>query len=287
MNNEIRNIYSDTPSFSVTHYQSDSLQGMSIFPQEISIVLCTKGRSTIMLNNSRHTLRSGINIVIRRSHHLYFEQFSDDVQLTVVSYTFEFFSLIHHILEKSVLETLYRHNAPELCKASTLKASNITLHKIISLCKNPNHTNRNRYLVSLTVGFLLERYEAIANSSPAVVTGRDNDVSHYVNRFRDLCDRLHTKERNIKVYAAELGISSRHLFEVVKKGTGLSPKQILINYLVATAKRLLLTTTLSAQQIAFMLNFGDQSNFTQFFKQNVGENPSEFRKIYFKINSPN
>ena len=90
------------------------------------------------------------------------------------------------------------------------------------------------------------------------------------------------RERNIKVYAEQMHISTRHLYDLVVKATGKSPKQILIDQTIVTSKRLLVDKMLMIKEIAYMLNFETQSNFSQYFKNNTGETPSQFREKYKK-----
>jgi AraC-like DNA-binding protein len=50
------------------------------------------------------------------------------------------------------------------------------------------------------------------------------------------------------------------------------------NRIILEAKRLLVNTQSTISQIAFELNFEDNSYFTKFFKSNAGVSPIDFRK---------
>lgn len=285
MKRVIENIYNKNPEFKVISYNNHDVNGLNIFTEEAAVIQCTAGKAEIILNSQHYTLNKGTNFMIRRSHHLQFLKANDSFSVRVFDFSFSFFSLVYHILDKKIFDTLYLYNSPNICSSKELSMSNITLNKINSLFTDTTHTNRMRYLVSLTVSYMIERYDAHIRCSNTEETERDNEVSYYVSEFRLLCDKMHTKERDIKVYAKRIGISPRHLYEVVKKATTLSPKQIVTNYVIATAKRLLLTSTLTTQEIALKLNYEEQANFSQFFKRYVGVTPTEFRKTYYKINS--
>ncbi|MEG2179117.1 MAG: helix-turn-helix domain-containing protein, partial [Bacteroidales bacterium] len=104
---------------------------------------------------------------------------------------------------------------------------------------------------------------------------------HYIiDSFFALCAVNHSQYRNIEYYAGKLNISSRYLYKITKELVQSTPKQIIDYYVSGSAKKWLLTTILTNQQIADKLNFPDQATFGQFFKRNVGMSPSEFRNKY-------
>ena len=54
--------------------------------------------------------------------------------------------------------------------------------------------------------------------------------------------------------------------------------EIIADFVILSAKRMLKTTTMSIQEISDELNFANQSFFGKFFKQNTGLSPSSYRK---------
>ncbi len=95
-----------------------------------------------------------------------------------------------------------------------------------------------------------------------------------------MCHDEAMEHGNVEYYAARLNITSRYLFKICKENSGLTPKQSIDFVIAGEAKKLLLTSMLSFQEISDRLNFPDQNAFTQFFKRTVGVTPSEFRKEY-------
>ncbi len=254
---------------------------MFIFNSRVAIVCCKKGRGKIVLNNKRYTFRSGANFVILNIHHPYFESCSDDMQVVVIDYASHFFNIITNILEKSLLQVVFTHNAPDLCSTESLRPSRLSAAKIRDLYYNTSYHFRHRYLVSLTLCYFTERYEAIANCCNVELIELSEGDNHHFTRFRELCEQDHMRERNIKIYAEKIGVSTRHLYDVVKSAVGLTPKQVLTEQVIYTAKKMLLTTNKSVQEIAYEMHFCDQSNFAQYFKKYCGETPVQFRQLYF------
>lgn len=79
--------------------------------------------------------------------------------------------------------------------------------------------------------------------------------------------------------ASELSMSTNYLSELLRNLTGMSAQQHIHAYLIDKAKSLLLTTQLSANEIAYMLGFEYPSYFNRLFKNKTGQTPVEFRNM--------
>jgi len=84
---------------------------------------------------------------------------------------------------------------------------------------------------------------------------------------------LHTQQR----LAAELGVSSSILNAAFKRRLGISIAVYVRSERLRIAKRLLLQTSMSIQDIARELGFSGPANFSTSFRQHVGVSPTEFR----------
>ncbi len=78
--------------------------------------------------------------------------------------------------------------------------------------------------------------------------------------------------------AQEVGMSQYHFARLFKQSTGLSPYQYVIHCRVERAKMLLLQSKLKISEIASLVGFADQSQFTRHFKRLLGVTPTEIRK---------
>lgn len=135
--------------------------------------------------------------------------------------------------------------------------------------------------VNYTINYIYEMYNLTYKLISTQVNSTPKDTKSYIfDSFRELCNDFHTKHRDINFYADKLNISSRYLHKISKETVRSTPKEIIDFYVSGTAKRLLLSSDLTTQQITYKLNFPDQATFGQFFKRNVGMSPSEFRNKY-------
>ena len=97
-------------------------------------------------------------------------------------------------------------------------------------------------------------------------------------RFMMLAESSCHEHHDIGWYASELCLSPKYLANVVKTVTGMTAGQCISENLASQAKSLLLTTTLTIQQISDRLGFQNQSHFGTFFRRHTGLNPKAFRQ---------
>lgn len=116
--------------------------------------------------------------------------------------------------------------------------------------------------------------------------GRSTNESQEANRYNHTLLRnflqlieLNYKELKLpKEYAAMLYITPNHLNALCKELLGISAGEIIRNRIILESKRLLVIKGYSIAEIAYELNFNDNSYFTKFFKKIEGITPEEFRK---------
>lgn len=103
-----------------------------------------------------------------------------------------------------------------------------------------------------------------------------------LKNFQKLIEKHCTTLRLPKEYAELLHITPNHLNSLCKEVLGISAGEVIRNRIVLEAKRLLVNLQLSISEIAYTLNFEDNSYFTKFFKKQAGLTPEEFRKEALK-----
>ena len=98
------------------------------------------------------------------------------------------------------------------------------------------------------------------------------------NEFISIVAEFYQKEHSVAFYADKLNITTRYLSQVTDKTVGISPKQVISNYLINEAKLLLDNSRLTIQEISNRLGFSSQTIFCKFFKGQEGETPTEYRR---------
>jgi AraC family transcriptional activator of pobA len=113
-------------------------------------------------------------------------------------------------------------------------------------------------------------------------TGKLTYNQTLLKNYNKLIEQHYTNIKLPKDYAELLYITPNHLNAVCKDLVGLSAGELIRNRTLLEAKRLLTNPQLSISDIAFKLNFSDNSYFTKFFKKMENITPEEFRKQILK-----
>lgn len=80
--------------------------------------------------------------------------------------------------------------------------------------------------------------------------------------------------------AEKLGVHQTHIWKILKMEKGLSFTEYTEKYKIEEAKKLLLQTNMTVQEIATALNYSNAQNFIRFFSKVTGVTPGKFRKLY-------
>lgn len=110
-------------------------------------------------------------------------------------------------------------------------------------------------------------------------TAKSSELDRF-RRFRLLLDQSFAKWHTLAQYADAIGCTSRTLTRVTLNVAGISAKAFVTNRISLEAKRLLAHTGMPVASISDELGFDDSSNFTKFFRREVGCTPIEFRSGY-------
>lgn len=100
----------------------------------------------------------------------------------------------------------------------------------------------------------------------------------YLSAFSQLVERHFREHLGIDEYARRLGISPAHLNSVARRLSGQTALGIVHQRLLLEAKRDLVYTAMTVNEIADRLGFSEPAYFTRFFKRLSGVSPSVFRK---------
>lgn len=148
----------------------------------------------------------------------------------------------------------------------------------------PVHTRLTRHCASsLCVALMYHSMEMFmrqleaSGESPESAHGQKTRSAH-VRSFLRLVHANFTRERSVGFYASELCVSPKYLSALVKESTGRTAARWIEDYVIMEAKNLLRFSGKNVQQVAYALNFANQSAFGKYFKHLTGMSPSEFQK---------
>lgn len=97
-------------------------------------------------------------------------------------------------------------------------------------------------------------------------------------RFQLLVQRRFSKWHRVTEYAKQLGCTERSLTRAATAAAGMNAKAFIASRINLEAKRLLVHTDFPVALIAEKLGFEEATNFSKFFKRDMGCTPVEFRR---------
>ena len=115
-----------------------------------------------------------------------------------------------------------------------------------------------------------------ANSLEAT-PARHEDLRLF-NRFNELIEQHYLEHWTLPAYAVALGVTEARLNDVCRRIADLPSKRLVFERLMQEARRLLLYTGGSANEICYQLGFKDPAYFSRFFQRHAQMTPGEYRQ---------
>jgi AraC family transcriptional activator of pobA len=127
-------------------------------------------------------------------------------------------------------------------------------------------------LINLIVVWISRQMIQRSAAGQQVERGRD-----YLNRFNGLVEAHFRQHWSVEQLAHQVGISVAHLNNVCRDLAGQSALQVVHQRLLLEAKRSLIYTTMTINQVSDSLGFADPAYFSRFFRRLAGVSPKAFR----------
>ncbi len=173
-------------------------------------------------------------------------------------------------LYKVIVESPVRRLVPEIKPAFDTYVALLE-----ALIKSPMHIYKLEAAKHLT----LSMFYGISHSLHDMKEAKPmNRKSVLFKQFEKELKQHYRKEREVAFYADRLCVTPKHLSAVVRAQTGKSALQCINEYVANECQAMLLSTSLTLQQISDKLNFPSQAVFSKFFKRLTGLSPRDYRK---------
>jgi len=110
--------------------------------------------------------------------------------------------------------------------------------------------------------------------------GISTEKEQRLQDIRKYMDCYYNEPIQVKTIAREFSIHPNYLTSLFKSAFGISPKQYIINKRISAAYNFLETSNHSIRDIAYMVGYENQLEFSQIFKKAVGKSPTAYRNEY-------
>ena len=119
--------------------------------------------------------------------------------------------------------------------------------------------------------------ESMASSNDDISSMHDKEL---FNAFLQLLAREEQKRQRVAYYADKLNITPKYLSTICKKVSGKNPMRWIAESVMQDCYSLLKDTDLSVKEISNRLGFPNASFFGQYFREQTGRTPVEYRTDY-------
>ena len=116
----------------------------------------------------------------------------------------------------------------------------------------------------------------VLHSRQADSETKSRSEEYFKSFIRCLYENYRT-ERSVSFYAAQLHITPKYLTTIIKSVSGRSATEWIDEYVILEAKNLLRYSSMSIQEVAYTLNFPNQSFFGKYFKHHTGMSPTQYK----------
>ena len=266
--------------FALYHLQeSVSLEKSYKMSDTFAIIVVYEGDFTIKIDGRPHSLSRGAIACVPPGKTLNLYLNNSGIDGYMMSFSSLFFELLQIPIGVSKDKLMINSESDPI--ENTLNR----IDQIFSLIKdglsNSDDLFRKEKLLNLVAVFYIEILNAYAQSNPIAKKLCKSDGLNRKNKickdFFVLVKQHSREERQLKFYADKLCVSPKHLSLLIKKATGLPANKWITDAVIYDAKRLLQDSGNSVKEIAYLLNFSNQSFFGKYFKREVGISPSDYQ----------
>jgi len=133
--------------------------------------------------------------------------------------------------------------------------------------------------------YIFHQIEGLLKALLAVVLeasqAGNNKAEITSNLYQSFISLLATEQpikNKVHYYAEQLNTSPQNLNTACRKAIDQPAEEVLAEFIIGEAKRLLIYTDKTVAEIAFSLDFHDPSHFVKYFKRKSGQTPLNFRR---------
>lgn len=262
--------------FSVRTYHFLSAHDQWYRVEGILCAYCRNGKLGMNINSRKYVLKSYSLAVCFSGKLIRFEESSRDMEIVLMIFPDELLADIRIPCPTYLILSFLQNPCLTLNEKQITGIEN-TVRSIEKIYNDNNNCFRLQIARLYIENYFLEICDKIKYVYPSVPSRSASYGEDLCVRFLQSVSKNYMHQRAPDFYAAELQISGRLLYRVVKAVTGTTPRNIINSYVIEETKTLLKHTRQSLHEISIKLSFGNGTTFSRFFKRETGMPPYTYR----------
>ena len=266
-------------------YRSDIVELLNSHQWKVEgscFIYLRQGRLRLRINTEEWQMDGWSTLSIPHSSLVQIMECSTDIDVYILSYFPSFLQDVNISFSAISSQALMGRNN-QIMTLSTEEGEYLLryfdlIHTVMSRYQN---LRMARHTISSLTAALFYQMVELVYTHTEVETASGNGPQRQLTYVHDFIKLVHlhfTKERTVSFYAQKLFISPKYLSLLVKEATGRSAAQWIDQHVITEAKNLLRYSGKNIQQVAYALNFSNQSSFGKYFKHLTGMSPTEYQK---------
>lgn len=234
------------------------------------MIYLSKGRGVHVIDNVSYDITPPVMYFVRREQVHYWEMTAKPKGYVVIIKK----SFIEKSLDnalKAMFSQLSRLNCIKIEDASSIES----ILELLTL-ENDVRSEENFALTEGLLKALMAKILCLTKPSTNLYISQ-TDLYH---KFIGLLSSDVALKNKVSAYADLLNTSPQNLNVACRKHTNQSASEVLEEFIISEAKRLLIYTPVTVAEMTYTLGFSDPSHFIKYFKKAVGQTPKQFRQSY-------
>ena len=242
------------------------------------MMLVTAGSGIHEIDFEKYKVKPG-SVFVMKPGQMHYWNLSDDIEGFIFFHSKNFYE---EVFVQETINDFQFYNSYQ--SESVIKLKAITILSLKNLMKEiiVEH-NSNAFLKEKKIHSLINLvYLEMAREFVPNKVGATKTYLLTLKKFDSLIEKNFREMKFAKDYASELNISEKHLNRIAKTCLNKTSTQLIAERILLEAKRMLIHSGLSVNQIGDELGFNEKSYFVRFFRKNAGLTPKVFLNIYKK-----
>lgn len=233
------------------------------------LVYLSKGKGTHTIDSQTYRVDVPVLFVIRKEQvHFWDLENEPDGYVLILKKSF-----IEESLDKELRKLLLQVSRFACIQLLEQQQIELLLELLVQEYNAEAGTDKN-VVEGLMKALLAKVVQQINASAVSKNTGTD-----LYQQFRELLSQEQVLQNSVAHYAQQLNTTPQNLNAACRKIANQPAAEVLSEFIIEEAKRLLLYTDNTIAEIAYAFEFSDSSHFVKYFKRHTGYTPKVFRLL--------